>query len=375
VAIYGYSVKIGKRSAGKNAVAAAAYRHAAAFCDRATGEMKDYSRKSGVEASFILAPDMAPPWMRDSEQLWNGVEEIEKRKDAQLFREIVLTLPRELDTAQRTNLARDFVQTRFVSQGMIADIAIHNPPAADGGEQPHAHVMLTMRDIEGSGFGRKNRDWNERMEVELGREAWADAINQALRQSGSTARVDHRSLADQHADYSQRADHHRHSGNIERAEMWQAMADLVDREPQPKLGPIALAMIRQGRAAESYAWRDRSHTIRRNKSRDKERQTLRNEMREIADQIVAIGREIADRASVAAAATGQSVALQLEAAGRIFAERQLAAQLAEAGRLYGEREAKRSAAEQPTADTKAEQQRQADAKRTTNRSKDRGFSR
>jgi hypothetical protein len=35
---------------------------------------------------------------------------------------------------------------------------IHNPKAKDGGEQPHAHVMLTMREIGPDGFGLKRRD-------------------------------------------------------------------------------------------------------------------------------------------------------------------------------------------------------------------------
>lgn len=44
---------------------------------------------------------------------------------------------------------------------MVADINIHNLKAADGGEQSRAHVMLTMRDIEPHGFGKKRRDWND----------------------------------------------------------------------------------------------------------------------------------------------------------------------------------------------------------------------
>lgn len=43
---------------------------------------------------------------------------------------------------------------------MIADNCIHNPGASDGGDQPHARVMLIMRDIGPDGFGLKRRDWN-----------------------------------------------------------------------------------------------------------------------------------------------------------------------------------------------------------------------
>ncbi|USL45751.1 MobA/MobL family protein (plasmid) [Priestia megaterium] len=38
---------------------------------------------------------------------------------------------------------------------MVADIAIHR----DDANNPHAHVMLTMRTLDQDGFGKKNRDW------------------------------------------------------------------------------------------------------------------------------------------------------------------------------------------------------------------------
>ena len=41
---------------------------------------------------------------------------------------------------------------------MIADINIHE----DNQENPHAHILLTTREINPAGFGLKNRDWNKR---------------------------------------------------------------------------------------------------------------------------------------------------------------------------------------------------------------------
>src|SRR3546814_6647238 len=60
----------------------------------------------------------------------------------------------------RRALVEGYVREHFVSQGMIADVSLHRGHSADGQEQPHAHVMLTMRDLTGEGFGKKNRDWN-----------------------------------------------------------------------------------------------------------------------------------------------------------------------------------------------------------------------
>src|SRR3546814_11976345 len=80
---------------------------------------------------------------------------------------------------------------------MIADGSLHRGHSADGQEQPHAHVMLTMRDLTGEGFGKKNRDWNASERLEGWRAAWADHANQALERAGCDERIDHRSLKDQ----------------------------------------------------------------------------------------------------------------------------------------------------------------------------------
>ena len=77
--------------------------------------------------------------------LWNAVEAAEKRKDARLAREIQLALPRELDREAQIALVRDFVTEQMVARGMVADFAIHDVRARDGGRQPHSHVMLTTR--------------------------------------------------------------------------------------------------------------------------------------------------------------------------------------------------------------------------------------
>lgn len=158
------------------------------------------------------------------------VERAEKRKDAQLAREVEITLPRELSHDQQVALVRSFVREKFVSQGMVADFAIHRPTASDGREQPHAHVLLTLRRLDAgseTGFSpKKERDWNEAEDiarlvadarkrfndtedpadkaaleaaealrnVSIWRSGWQDAANHALADAGSTARIDHRTL-------------------------------------------------------------------------------------------------------------------------------------------------------------------------------------
>lgn len=191
--------------------------------DERTGIIHDYTAKRGVLHTEILAPDNAPDWMQDRVQLWNSVEAKERRGDAQLSREIQLSLPHEFTQEQQVNLVRDFVAEQFVELGMIADIAIHAPssdPAADE-RNVHAHVMLTTRTLKGEEFGNKNRDWNSPEMLLQWRESWADHQNQALERLGSADRVDHRSLEDQG----------------------------IMREPQKHLGPIATEIERDGRSS------------------------------------------------------------------------------------------------------------------------------
>ena len=144
MAIYHFSAQVISRSSGGNAIAAAAYRAGEKI------EKYDYSRKKGIAYSEILAPENAPEWAKNREKLWRTVEDSEKRKDSQLCREINVALPLELKTEERKALLKDFC-TQFIRLGMVADIAMHQQDSGN----PHAHIMLTMRELTPDGFGGK----------------------------------------------------------------------------------------------------------------------------------------------------------------------------------------------------------------------------
>ena len=226
MAIYHLSVKVISRSAGRSAVAAAAYRSAGRLHDERIDRTHDFTNKGGVAHSEVLLPEGAPEHLSDREQLWNAVEASEKRKDAQLSREVEFAIPRELNQEQGIALARDFVEREFVDRGMIADLNVHWDIGADGLAKPHAHVMLTMREVGREGddnvFGAKVRDWNRTELVEHWRERWAEHINQRLAELDIDARVDHRSLE----------------------------AQGIGLEPQDKIGPAASRMEGRGLEAE-----------------------------------------------------------------------------------------------------------------------------
>ena len=217
-------VSIIKRSAGRSAVAAAAYRSGTKLTNEWDGLTHDYTRKGGIVHAEIMLPAHAPPEFADRSTLWNSVEQIEKARDSQLAREIEAALPRELSREQQLALVRAYVKENFVDKGMCADFAIHDK----GTGNPHVHIMLTVRPLKENGaWGAKCRkaydldengqripdgkggwknhredttDWNDKGNVEIWRAAWAACTNRALEAAGHPALVDHRSYKRQGID-------------------------------------------------------------------------------------------------------------------------------------------------------------------------------
>lgn len=170
MAIYHLNVKIIGRSSGRSSVAAAAYRSGDTLVNKWDGLTHDYSKKNWIEHSEIMLPDNAPQSFRDRGTLWNAVEMSEKSGNAQLAREIEISLPRELDLQQQLDLVRLYIQQNFIDKGMCADFSIHNPPVTNGRgipideygtptndpdkmtfQNPHIHIMLTMRPLNDRG--------------------------------------------------------------------------------------------------------------------------------------------------------------------------------------------------------------------------------
>ena len=222
MAIYHFSAKVISRASGSSAVASAAYRSASRLHDERLERHHDFSNKAGVVHSEVMLPDGAPEHLSNREKLWNAVEAAEKRIDAQLAREIEFAIPREMTKKQGIELARDFVREEFVDRGMIADLNVHWDIGADNMPKPHAHVMLTMREVGEDGFGRKNREWNRPDLLEKWRERWSEHVNERLAELDIDARVDHRSLE----------------------------AQGIDLEPQHKIGPAGSRMAAQGLVSE-----------------------------------------------------------------------------------------------------------------------------
>jgi hypothetical protein len=201
---YHCSVKPISRSAGRSAVAAAAYRIGESLHDERTDITHDYTRRKGVEESFIIAPANAPDWTNDPERLWNAAEAAENRCNSRTAREAELALPHEVGMKGREQITRDFAEHLADRYGVAVMVALHEPSKHGDDRNYHAHILFTTRRMNGDGLGEKTRELDDKKtgvaEILHIREYAADLINDALEKTGSGERVDHRSFKDRGID-------------------------------------------------------------------------------------------------------------------------------------------------------------------------------
>lgn len=218
-------VDIVTRSKGASVIAKAAYNARDKLQDEYYGKTHDYSKKTDLVFSKIFLPEHIPKEFSNREYLWNEVEKIEKSKNSQLARNLLFELPRELNEQNRIKLISEFIEENFTSKGMIADCSIHNPPASDHEEQPHAHILLTLREIDSEGKWKpkcrkeyildengekiklksgnyKSRkvnlnDWNEPDKAKEWRENFSKKANEYLARNNIDKRIDPRTFEEQ----------------------------------------------------------------------------------------------------------------------------------------------------------------------------------
>lgn len=165
----------------------------------------NYSKKTDFVTSFCLFPpefsssDFAEK-MRDPALFAHEVEKTEKRKDSQLFDEIILALPHELPLEQNQAIIAQLVELFYVKpNNQMARVCIHRSHS-----NLHAHVLVPQRPIErlenSVGFGKKIREVfgkgkpkNAEKVISM-RSKWAELVNQALSDVGEDKQISHLSL-------------------------------------------------------------------------------------------------------------------------------------------------------------------------------------
>ena len=190
MAIAFVQVSIHSRSKGHSAIAASSYRSGTKLVDNRTGLTHDFSNRQDVAYSTILLPEAAHEAFANRDFLWNEAELAEKRRDAQICKDVVLALPKELDLIYQIELTKRFAKTYFVDNGLPADISIHD--SNDG--NPHAHILISTRRIEGKRFSRyKARDLNPAfakgyvIENDYWGERWREMQNEFFAEKNKTS--------------------------------------------------------------------------------------------------------------------------------------------------------------------------------------------
>ena len=215
MAVYFLHLKTFSRTKGSRITAAAAYRAGERIRDERTGESYNYSHRQDVVGKGIVLPrELADRtdanWARDRATLWNAAERGDRR-NLRLGREVLVLLPPELNKAQRHALVHRFSQNLANKYQNAVDFTVHEPRPGSDKRHHHAHLLMTTRQITPEGLGERTtlelggrerhaRGLGRSNDVFLIRERWARITNEALRDAGLRARVDHRSYQDQGID-------------------------------------------------------------------------------------------------------------------------------------------------------------------------------
>ena len=151
---------------------------------------------------------------------------------------------------------------------MVADVSYHDGNSVN----PHAHILLTTRELHSDGFGGKDRSWNSKELLSGWREQWAESANRALEGAGSVERIDHRTLEAQRVEA------------IERGQG--ARAEKLDRDPEIHLGKAAWMARRRGDGNARTRRNDR--ICAGNRAREMERSRLARVIRSLDAEIRAV---------------------------------------------------------------------------------------
>lgn len=149
---------LSRRRAG-NVVRQAAYNARTQLKDERTGlHTKNFRDQGTLEHDERILPHGADPRFLDASTLWSAAELAERRRDGRVGLELVLAISadQEISKADRIDMVRSFVRLHFVDKGLAAQINIHSRHDGNAREtnNPHAHVLISMRRLEGDRFSR-----------------------------------------------------------------------------------------------------------------------------------------------------------------------------------------------------------------------------
>lgn len=283
MAIYRLSVKHQTKGKGVTARAHAMYvAREGKYAERHVeylGRKGDH-KKRAHELEYIGHGNM-PDWSKENPMGFWEAADIYERANGRVYTEILVTLPRELKRGERLELIREFVGEEL-GEKHVYTVAIHNPKAMDGGEQPHAHIMFSNRELDGIerekelffrrandtnpelGGAKKSRAWSMDSaghdKVSLLRESWERHANRALERAGHEVTIDRRSLQERG----------------------------IEREPEPKMGPEVTQRLKRGQETEVGA---RVIELRDYRKSEREIENLERELKREKERVFDLRKE------------------------------------------------------------------------------------
>jgi hypothetical protein len=180
------------RGAGHSLVAAAAYRLGVPLYDERTGTRYRFPTRDRIDHVETLAPESAPDWVQDPQRLNNSIEASERRRDAQLARELVISLPHELTHKQGLKAVKAFAERAFVREGYVVQLASHGykRDPRSGRRSWHLHLWVSLRRlVDGQWESVKDRALNLKYQLYAWRQQIADRVNEELWSAGHNAQV------------------------------------------------------------------------------------------------------------------------------------------------------------------------------------------
>jgi hypothetical protein len=307
VAIGRLSMKVGK--AGKAGPHAAYIAREGQYANRLERGEKLEATEAGNMPAWAQSNPLA---------FWQAADAYE-RKNGTTYREMEIALPRELDAEQRAALVREFVRQE-IGDRHAYQWAIHVPTAADGGEQPHVHLMFSERQRDGierdpeQYFKRYNAKAPEKGGARKGygpsagqtltkaeraaelkelRGRWEAMCNAHLERAGVEQRIDMRSHAERgtglEPERKQLPSQWRGQGRANviefrqaRAELAEARQELARAVPDARAEVIHLEAERQRREQAQREARERAE---REKAQQERQRLERMSSRELATEI------------------------------------------------------------------------------------------
>lgn len=147
MAIYSMSMSNVSRAAGSSSCATLSYITAEHVRDERLGETYyGFSRRERVEQTGFLQPEGSR--FASAAEAFNNLECHEKAANARTAKKIMVALPREFDADTGSRVVEEYITANLTSLGYVAAYAIHRDK---DGNNPHAHILVANRQLDGSG--------------------------------------------------------------------------------------------------------------------------------------------------------------------------------------------------------------------------------